>query len=665
MAHTLWACVAVLLACVMASHAALVSHYDFELPAHANASESADPGAASDAYVFDTAVGGAQSHARTLSAAAMQHAPATDSAAAARTGERVLSFAPASESDARSGALAVLLRAPSLAEESRALWFRTVSVADVQALVEYVADAAASTGEAAAGDTSELRIVNGLLQFYSVVGSQAVALTATAAPDVRDSRWHHAAFVRNASSIVLYLDGARVAATTIDAAFLPQVTLLGLGYRPSGAPLPLHGSLDDVRLYDTALAAESIAELAATAPNATAGTRFVLPAAAQPAPAHGLVAHWPCAEGAGAVAFDVAGSERHAFLQRGADWVIDSPSGSVTSDAALSAGGAGALVPAGGALAALLSENNGSATLATWVRSSSSSGASQALLSLGGTGDSTVLLLDASGRAAWELRAADGALRGAAVAGAESLTDGLWHHVAAVREAATVRLYVDGVPVADGVAEASLAAATRVDLGRVVRGTGSVEAPLRGDLAGLRAYAVALSDVDIAALAGLSAETTAGGGLTTAEPLVTTAEAVPTTADAVPTTAVDIPTTAEEIPTTAEQIPTTAETLLTTAEEEIPTTAETLPTTAEALPTTGEALLTLGATTPEVLPVTIAESLPTTAEAVPTTAEDAVTTAGGLLTTQEELLLTTVENLPTTSEDVSGTRTTARLGRSG
>ncbi|SDU79851.1 sialidase-1 [Jiangella alkaliphila] len=91
--------------------------------------------------------------------------------------------------------------------------------------------------------------------------------TLTALGDFVDNEWHHVALVRDVDGVVLYVDG-QVAATgaSIGTGSVSAGARTGIrvGARVDGINAQFVGAIDEVWLFDTALTAEQVADLAAT-----------------------------------------------------------------------------------------------------------------------------------------------------------------------------------------------------------------------------------------------------------------------------------------------------------------------------------------------------------------------------------------------------------------
>ena len=118
--------------------------------------------------------------------------------------------------------------------------------------------------------------------------------------------FHHAAATLNGSSreLSLYLDGVRVARSTVPAFSTGNTAPVSIGRSGSASGDYWKGLLDDVRIWN----------LVRTSDEITANFRNEI------ASAPGLVASWRFNEGVGVTAADSAGTPQNAGLQGGATW---------------------------------------------------------------------------------------------------------------------------------------------------------------------------------------------------------------------------------------------------------------------------------------------------------------------------------------------------------
>ncbi|SEE72817.1 sialidase family protein [Jiangella alba] len=100
-----------------------------------------------------------------------------------------------------------------------------------------------------------------------------------AAGDYADGQWHHVALTRDDDAVTLYVDGEARATAAPVAGSVSAGALTGIriGSRVDGINNPLDGAADDVWLFDQALGAAQIAELAAGDPPSGAEPVLHLP----------------------------------------------------------------------------------------------------------------------------------------------------------------------------------------------------------------------------------------------------------------------------------------------------------------------------------------------------------------------------------------------------
>ncbi len=113
--------------------------------------------------------------------------------------------------------------------------------------------------------------------FFDVADDNTYYLSATSQSNLADGSWHHVAVTVDSSGTRLYVDGVVLDDLTFDAGdktnaqFLSRVTQptnleIGVGAYNGGMVWDFNGHLDDVRVYDRALGAADVAELANRAP---------------------------------------------------------------------------------------------------------------------------------------------------------------------------------------------------------------------------------------------------------------------------------------------------------------------------------------------------------------------------------------------------------------
>ena len=253
----------------------------------------------------------------------------------------------------------------------------------------------------------------------------------TVATNVNDGSWHHVAAVRQGPSLTLYLDGLVLSATSRGSGSPPLDVnnslplTIGATQQQQEPYGRFTGSMDAVTIWNMARSAVQVAS----------DLRTVLSGNEA-----GLVGYWT---------FDNQNGNDSSPLHNNA-----SPVGTVTytSPGVSMTGGDIALrIANGGSLAAASNAayqfGAGDFSVEAWLRTSASGGSGTIVSrkdTSGGSGDGGFLVV---------VRA-DGTLKFATDNGtgffeidtvATSANDGLWHHLAAVRQGATLHLYLDAV----------------------------------------------------------------------------------------------------------------------------------------------------------------------------------------------------------------------------
>ena len=161
----------------------------------------------------------------------------------------VLTFAGASQQYVATATLSTALM-PSVV--TVAAWYKATSVDT-------------SGGEVVSGSNRYVtRVVsNTQIQVAKQTGSSTWVTVSATVSNALDGNWHHLAGVISATGITAYFDGASVGSTA-DATAIYYTSPVGLniGRNPTSASYDFTGSIDDVRVYSTALSAGQISSLA-------------------------------------------------------------------------------------------------------------------------------------------------------------------------------------------------------------------------------------------------------------------------------------------------------------------------------------------------------------------------------------------------------------------
>lgn len=157
--------------------------------------------------------------------------------------------------------------------------------------------------------------------YFFAYGTHGKVETFDAAPGLLDDQWHHIAgvFTRSGSQLQIstYVDGTLLGITTGTVGDITAATDLLFGKYLN---LPFYdGSLDDVRIYDSALNGTQVASLASGNCNA-----FAVPPPCAPTDPN-LIGYWKFDEGTGSTTADSAGGENNGTLDNQPTWVSGNP----------------------------------------------------------------------------------------------------------------------------------------------------------------------------------------------------------------------------------------------------------------------------------------------------------------------------------------------------
>jgi YD repeat-containing protein len=255
----------------------------------------------------------------------------------------------------------------------------------------------------------------------------------TAATKVNDGAWHHVAAVRQGATLIVYLDGMAVQATPSGTATPPLNVNNGLALTIGATEQQqepnrfLSGQMDAVTLWNTSrTAAQVVSDMRATLSGSEPG----------------LVGYWTFDNQSGA---DASPLHNNAVARGGVTY---------SSPGVGPGGGEYAVVLAGGGSLSAAANNayqfgTGDFTLEAWFRAAQAGGSGTIVARKGSTGGAgnggflVVLRNDGKLKFATD----NGAGFYQTITNAGGANDGLWHHVAAVRQGASLRIYLDGLEI--------------------------------------------------------------------------------------------------------------------------------------------------------------------------------------------------------------------------
>ncbi len=290
----------------------------------------------------------------------------------------------------------------------------------------------------------------------------------TALPPV--NQWFHLAATYDGVRMRVFVNGVPTGALAATGAIPVTVDPLYLGTKTPAAIAGdhLNGSLDDVRVYNRALAATEVGTLA--------GLDLQ----------DGLVAWWRCNDGSGTTAADATGSGRTGTLNAPLpQWETNGRLGGALRftgvvNQSVTVANAATLNPTTGI------------SITTWVNAQSWNGNNR-ILQKGNT-DNQYRLLAEAGEFVWDI-AGVGRLE------IPPLPVNQWVHVAATYDGDRMALYVDGVEAASQAATAAIpVTGNSLHLGTKTPTSGAVN-HLIGSLDDVRLYGRGLSAVEVATLA--------------------------------------------------------------------------------------------------------------------------------------------------------------------
>ncbi len=273
-------------------------------------------------------------------------------------------------------------------------------------------------------------------------------------PTIVAGQWQHLAMTYDSSVLKLYLNGQLAAQQSVNRIRSASAQSLILGRRGDSG-YQFSGVLDEVQIFDRALAGSEILSLTSTSPSgggsATTGTKTTAPPPPPPLPPSGtvsttggsapagLVASWSFEEGSGSVAADSSGLGHTGVLVNNPQW------GSGRSVTGIRFDGVDDYVQVNNAVGALTAPTF---TAALWVNPAGfANGHWNAALINSGSHEWTNgyygLALTTAGVPIAMLNIGGGAANAVYLEG-PAITSGQWHHLTMSYDGGTLRLYVDG-----------------------------------------------------------------------------------------------------------------------------------------------------------------------------------------------------------------------------
>lgn len=324
---------------------------------------------------------------------------------------------------------------------------------------------------------------------------------------VADSDWHHYAVTSTGTppTLTFYVDGVAVgtnvasAFTSFDTGNSSNNFVMGAANDTVPLTSPFGGELDDVRIYDRALAPGDIQALVALQNPSDIVSNLLL--------------HYPFEEGSGTTTASLGSSTITGILHNmgAANWVA----GNVGSFALNFNGSDETVEVPSQTVVSFIHRTLGPFTVASWIRVLNAgergilTGNAVAASSVGwywqwytfdgiATNAIRMVVFNGSGTNAYQIRTVD-----------NIITDTNWHHVALTGDGdpANLKFYVDGVEVGWSVINpfTSLSSANATRTFGIASGNPppALTLPFEGDMDDVRVYTRELSQVDIQALVAL------------------------------------------------------------------------------------------------------------------------------------------------------------------
>ena len=341
----------------------------------------------------------------------------------------------------------------------------------------------------------------GVVDFETYESNSATSITTTA--KISDSKWHLLTATRSGSTISIYIDGVLSASTSGTIRNVTTTSNLFLGCQSyGGLGSCLGGSIDDARIYSTALTPSQISALY----NGGVGTPNQI--------GSGLVAWYRMDEGSGQVVSDSSGNANNGYLgatsgSEGTDPTWNSTAGNSTPDGVVSTSyeipryipKASALTFDGSATKVAITNPVAdrvampSGTMTVWFNRSIEDGTLRTLYDLAGTGNNGAIMFSTgTGTCSTDrirFQFGDGAATHSLCS--SSVTNGTWYQAVFTWNSSGEILYQNGVKVASGTFTPSITVGTNSYLGS----NGGSQRYFGGSIGETRLYNRALTAAEI------------------------------------------------------------------------------------------------------------------------------------------------------------------------
>jgi hypothetical protein len=244
---------------------------------------------------------------------------------------------------------------------------------------------------------------------FSCSGLSTSGVASTIA--INDGAWHHVVGVYTGSQLRMYIDGVLNNSVNSTGVISRNAYNFEIARNAEVAGREFDGKMHDVRIYSVALSASQVASL------------------------YGSIGHWKLNQSSGTTATDFSPHAKHGTVSGTASWTSD-----CGGEAAFDFNGSSNYIST---TSAAHLQPTSALTIAAWVKGDSwgTAGNVDVVLRKGETDPTNYQLAVADGKVALFLDELDSV----GVRGNTTLSTGQWHHVAAVWDGATVKIFVNGV----------------------------------------------------------------------------------------------------------------------------------------------------------------------------------------------------------------------------